>query len=472
MLILWVLLIVYVFTIFYYYFVPKDAKFTFEKLNIQFNTLAPYQTCTSNSDCNNDEKCFQNKCYPTYRGTHHCNPLTGTWVLEDFNGKQYLKCTCLYPNIVSQKFEGANCDVDIACRPFGQLNSIFIQDMSEARCLCKKGYKSVTTPRLGCEKLLPSEIERSVCGSDEIHISQALSVFHPEYLNNLPAAKTCLKNPCSFNIFNGEPLTNTKFDSKYGCVCDPKYGHFGIKFDSKNVGRYLITDGYDACANIFKNTPNVHTPVRLFTYFYIKGEPPISFIQFSNLNKDHLIPELQNLVHDKKLQIGEIWPYNFSQYIFENEWYMVHTRECFLRTFLQIEECNERIMKWRHTIECEKIIDTVLNKNVSNRHIQTYDLLYQYPVCKYTSQTFSDLYKNWHILNPYFLSYKEFPQLIRSNGIEIYYAPEMVKWIVTLAKSEFEKYESTSIYPELKPLPTPTYILPNRLGPIPFGSKL
>lgn len=444
---------------FYYYLVPKDTKFTFEKLNLQLNVRTPYQTCISNSDCNNDEKCFQNKCYPTFRGTNYCNPLTGTWVLEDLKGKQYLKCTCLYPNIVSQKFEGANCDLDIACPPFGQLNSIFIQDMSEARCICKKGYKSVTTPRLGCEKFLPSEVEKSVCDSDEIHISQASNVFHSEYLNNLPAAKRCLKNPCSYNIFNGEPLLNTKFDSKYGCVCNPTYGNFGIKFDSQNLGKYLITDGYDACANIFKSPPKKSISIHLFTYFYINGDKPVSFIQFSNLSSHQLIPELQRYVKNKNLQVSEIWPYNFSQYIFENEWYMVHTRECFLVTFFQIEECHERIMKWNHTIECDKIIDTV-NENTSNRHFQTYALLYKYPVCKYTSSEFSDLYKNWHILNPYFLSFKEYPQLARSNGIEMFYATEMSRWEVSLAKSEFEKYESTSVYPILKPLfkPKPKHV--------------
>lgn len=466
MVILWFLLIFYIFIIFYYYLITEDTtKLSFEKVDIKFNTLTAYQNCNLNSDCNNDEKCFQNKCYPTFRGTNYCNLLTGTWVLVDLNGKQYLKCTCLYPNVVSQKFEGANCDVDIACAPFGQLSSIFFKDLSEARCLCKKGYKSVTIPRLGCEKLLPSEIEKSVCSSDEIHISQASGVFHSEYLNNLPGAKKCLKNPCSFNVFNGEPLTNTKFDSKYGCVCNPKYGNFGIKFDSQNLGKYLITEGYDACANIFKNIPSNPTRVRLFTYFYIKGDPPVSFIQFSNLRKDNLIPEIEKFVHNEKLQIGEIWPYNYTQYILENGWYLVHTRECFLRTFLQIEECNERIMKLKHTTECKKIIDIVQQKNVLNRHVQTYDLLYQYPVCKYTSGKFAHLYYNWHILNPYILSFKEFPELYRSNGIEMNFAPEMGIWTVGLAKSEFEKYENFSIYPDdLKILHKPGELAPRFRG--------
>ena len=428
------------------YFIPSDSKLSFEKLNVQFNKHAPNQACTVNKDCNNNERCFNKKCYPTYRGTTVCNPFTGSWVLVDVNGTQYLKCTCRHPNIVSQKFDGANCDLDIACAPNGFINYGISRNILQAECLCMKGFKSVRQPQIGCEALLPSEIEKSLCDSDEIPISQATSVFHADYLNSLPAAKKCLKNPCSFNVLNGKPLQNTKFDPRYGCICNPAYGNFGIKFN--NMNNYLITNGYNACGNIFQNEPNIETRVKLFTYFYINGEAPKSFIQFTNLRADHLVNELQNFVKDTKLQIDEIWPYNFTQYLFENEQFTVHTRECFLYSFLEIE-CYERLMRDNQMIDCDKIIDQV--PNVSQRHLQSYTLLYKYPVCKYTFSDFNNLYKNRYILNPHLLSFKEYRRLMRSNGIEIFHVPDR-KWIVNFAPSEFDKYENTSVYPNLKNL--------------------
>lgn len=430
------------------YFVPTESKPIMHALDVQLNTFSPYQNCTSNSDCNNHEQCFKGKCYPTYRGTNFCNHFTGSWVLVDIDGKQFLKCTCRHPNIVTQQFDGGNCDVDVACSPNGQLISIFIQDLLNGECACRSGYKSVKYPRIGCEKLLPSETEKTICDSNEIPISQALSVYHSEYLNDLPTVKKCIKNPCSFNVLNGKPLNNTKFDSKYGCVCNPAYGNFGVKFE--NIKKYLITDGYDACANIFNEAPNVETRVRLFTYFYINGNAPKSFIQFTNVNKDHLVPSLQNLVINNNLQIDEIWPYNYSQYIFENEHFVMHTRECILETFLNIENCYERVMREKQMTDCNNILNEV--PKIPYRHLQTYALLYKYPVCKYNSSHLAHLYNNRYILNPYLFSHKEYGQLLRSNGIEIFYGADN-KWFVSFARSEFEKYENTSVFPLLKSLP-------------------
>lgn len=430
------------------YFIPAESKLSFEKINFQLDKFIPYQSCTVNSDCNNNEKCFNTKCYPTYRGTQYCNHFTGSWVLEDINGVQYLKCTCRYPNIVGQKFDGGNCDVDIACSPNGQLKSIFIPDLSRAECICKKDYKSLTYPQIGCKKRLPSEMEKTICESDELPISEAFSVFHLDYLNSLPTNKKCLKNPCSFNVLNGKHLTHTKFDPQHGCICNPRYGNFGVKFN--NMNNYLITEGYDACGNIFKNEPNIETRVRLFTYFYINGEPPKSFIQFINLNPDYLVPELQKIVqNNKNLQINELWPHNYTQYIFENENYFVHARECFIETFLEIEHCYERLIRKNQMIDCDKIVNQI--PKIPNRHLQSYNLLYKYPVCKYKSSQLADLYKNRYILNPYLLSYKEYRVLMRSNGIELY-SWQDDKWVVNFAPSEFDKYEDTSIYPILRTL--------------------
>lgn len=429
------------------YFIPAESKLSFEKINFQIDKFIPYQSCNVNSDCNNNEKCFNSKCYPTYRGTQYCNYFTGSWVLEDINGIKYLKCECRYPNIVGQKFDGGNCDVDVACSPNGQLESMYIPDLSKAKCLCQKGYTSLPHPQIGCRKLLPSETEKDMCESDEVSMSEALSIFHFDYLNNLPKTKKCLKNPCSFNILNGNPLKHTEFDPKFGCICNPRYGNFGVKFD--NMNHYLQTEGYDACGNIFKNEPNIETRVRLYTYFYINGEPPKSFIQFINLNPDYLVTELQKFVKNKNLQISESWPYNFMQYIFEKKDFFVHTRECFFETFLEIENCYERLIRKNQMIDCANISDQV--PRLSNRHLQAYNLLYKYPVCKYTSSHLADLYKNRYILNPYMLSFKEYRVLLRSNGLEIY-SWQDDKWFVNLAPSEFDKYEDTSIYPNLKNL--------------------
>lgn len=447
--ILWILLIFYVFVLLVYCLPTPDSKPTFEKMDFKMNRSSPYQACVHTSDCNNNEKCFQNKCYPTYRGTLYCNTLTGSWALEEIQGAHYLKCTCRAPHIVGQRFEGGNCDVDVACAPHGQLESVFLRDPTQARCLCKKGYRPLSPPRVGCRKLLPSEREKRACDADELDRAEAVRVFHAHYLNQLPATQKCLRNPCTFNILNGAPLRHTRFDPRYGCVCNPRYGNFGVQFEKGGgSGEYLVTTGgYDACGNIFQSEPNIETRVRLFTYFYIKGEPPKSFIQFTGLNPAYVVPELRAFLKDSSLQIDESWPHNYTQYLFENEDFLVHTRECFLESIFQFERCHERLMRRNQMIECDKIIDQV--PDVLNRHLQAYSLLYKYPVCKYTASDFAELYKNRYILNPYLLSYKEYRVLMRSNGIEIS-SWQDDKYIVDLAVSEFDKYEDSSVYPQLR----------------------
>lgn len=448
---LWIMLIFYIFILFYN-LISTEPKPSFKKLNFTINSFISNQNCKVNADCNNNELCVKDKCIPTYRGTSYCNSFWGSWVVEKINGVDYVKCTCLYPNVMSQKFEGADCDVDVACATNGQLKSRFIQNILDAECECKKGYIAVKTPRLGCKKLLPFEHNKTVCDDTEIHISKAGGVFHPDYLRTLPPSVQCLKKPCSYNVFNDSFLKHSKFDPNYGCICDPRYGNIGVKFDTTN--NYLITDGYDACANIFEKEAIHSQKVSLYTYFYILDKEPKSFIQYTNIEKDLLVKQLQNFVKSENIQISEIWPYNYSQYIFENSDFHIHTRECEERTFLFIEYCNEQIMRKNHMIDCHQILDTI-PQDSKNQHLKTYALLYKYPVCKYTSSNMKGMYRNRYILNPYFLSFKEQKSLLRTNGIKI--QPSKDDWTVVLASADFDKYEAGSVHPTLPAFHTIPY---------------
>lgn len=447
--IVWLLVFFYLFLLIIY--LRPTKKPPFQKLSVHFPEYKyPSQACSESSECNNNEMCFQNKCYPTYRGTRHCNLKTGTWILIQVHDQQFLKCTCLYPRLITQRSDGGNCDVDLACGPYGRIR--LMPNVQDSYCECTKGYKSVTYPKIQCTLLLPSEKTEPTCAENEMTVIEARGIYSLQYLNHLPHTVTCIKKPCSFNVLNGKPLKHAKWNKDYGCVCNPTYGHFGIRLENTETD-YIETPGYNACASVFENEPTVPMHIKLFTYFYILGKPPVSFIQFPKLPLNQLVPEFKKTAPAGPyipLQIEEMWPNNYMQYVFEHENYIVHTRDCWHDMKWIFYTCNEKIWKRKQMNHCHTVW-WLAAKYAKNEHLHTYKLLYHNPVCKYKyfeGQSEEDklMYDNRYILNPYFILHKNHPELVRSNGLQLYYNTDG-EWEVSLAHTNFDRYEETSIVP-------------------------
>ncbi|GFS52449.1 per os infectivity factor 1, partial [Nephila pilipes] len=116
------------------------------------------------------------------------------------NGQAFMKCICKYPNLITQSYDGGNCDVGLACEPHGKLERTDVDPLKFGKCNCDDGYKP--GGNLTCVKMLPFEQQKLFCKSDEVYRRNANQIFHPDYLSNIPPLINCLKIPCKHNIFN------------------------------------------------------------------------------------------------------------------------------------------------------------------------------------------------------------------------------------------------------------------------------
>ncbi|KAF8796694.1 Per os infectivity factor 1 like protein [Argiope bruennichi] len=185
-------------------------------------------TCQNDHECPNDFVCFKGKCIPKMIRGGECDLRTGQWILID-QGERVM-CTCKFPHLVTQKFTGANCDVDVACGPHGHL-----ENFNTFLCICDVGYKNVNGT---CVEILPDEMMQYMpCQDDEYEIPLPEHGFDSDYLKIIQN-KRCIKKPCSFDIFTGRPLNNSEFIPNVGCACDPSQGQFGVRIE-----KYLNVPG-------------------------------------------------------------------------------------------------------------------------------------------------------------------------------------------------------------------------------------
>lgn len=276
-------------------------------------------SCKKHSDCPSTHVCLGNQCIPKLLRVSTCNAATGEWISYIFQGATFAICVCLKPHLLNQKYFGGNCDVNIGCGVHGQ----YLENKNV--CQCDPGYKAVG---LTCQKLPAMDyLNLNPCGKDEIQVSKIKSLdgFHDDYIQSLSSVK-CVKRPCSFDALSGRPLKRGKFVDGWGCVCDPRYGLFGVVLDAKDK-KYLKTPGFDACASIFNEDPQDPIEVKLVTYFYLNNREPVSIIYFMNLNEeeDDLITPLKGT---KNVMIRQqLWPYDYAQYFFnENSTFRARTR--------------------------------------------------------------------------------------------------------------------------------------------------
>ena len=402
--------------------------------------------CKDDGDCLSDEKCYRDACVKTL--TRECNPNTGMWVLTD----SILKCVCKYPHLITQTNEGTNCNVDVACGLHGSLNNVIDDPMTMGECECEDGYMAVRDNNMpNCVKKMdldeldcyPFDLGTNTCDCPENYISSdsndAKRIFDPKYLSQFGNKKKCLRRPCTFDVLNGnkELLHGELVDDRF-CKCDARYGLFGVKL---NVQNYLKTDSYNACASIFEDGESIepNVDVILYCYYYIDGKLPMCFIQFRKLK--NVSPVFGNA---KEIIISEPWSEtNFFQVILETASTTTHTRKCFESIGFY---CDENIWVDNLRINCDGMnLDKMFYLYYK---VGFYNKVYMYPFCKYTRDNDMPEYKGKYILNPLMIELKDYPKLLRSDGIEIRPLNNN-RWSVDYAGNHFWTNRHLS-YPKIK----------------------
>lgn len=416
----------YIFLIFLYVFSkPKSQPIkTWPHLpDILLDKPKP-SSCTSDKECPLDYKCLDNECIPKFlRGTQ-C--LLGEWKKDFYLGAVFAICTCKEPTIYNQKFYGGECNVLVACGEHGDFDPI------TKKCNCHLGYKE--GPNYTC--IISSVLEQIAarpCNSDELEVSQ-ISMndgFHPDYIQKLKSQNLkCVRKPCTFDPNTGSKLTQGTYKSNWGCLCNPRYGLYGIHL---NNDKYLQGDGYDACASIYDTEALMPVSVKLFTYYYLGKRPPMAFIQFP--------------LRGKTVYVGQKWPHNYMQYVLDNEDISARIRYCppgFQGTFYCVEKkyvhsysksnCHYLLLNRTDTFildeyyRNEKYYMFVRYGNYSSlpEHVQAYLDMYAYPACRITENdiykyNFDKMFSNRVILNPHLLTYPHKRNLFRTNGLLLKY---------------------------------------------------
>lgn len=368
--------------------------------------------CSTSSDCPSSHVCLGNRCVPKLLRHGRCNPATGHWISFVFQGATFAVCVCSNPNLVTQKHFGGNCDVNVGCGVHGR----YI--LGKNVCECDPGYKAVG---FACKKLPAIDYMNSnPCGPDEVKVSEVNSKhgFHADYVKKLSKFK-CAKRPCSFDALSGRPLKRAKFVDGWGCVCDPRYGLFGVVLEGANK-KYLNSPGYDACASIFARDPQEAIDVKLITYFYLGDREPFSLVYFDNPNEEDLISALKG---SKQIILGQkLWKYDYAQYFFDtNPTFRARTRKIDSSYIFHIESVNEWLYVDKfYPAKCNQIPDFWVDR--FNPRVDVYDILYKSPVCRMTADDPQySMFWNKVVVNPLQLTFNEHTHLHRFNAFVLHY---------------------------------------------------
>lgn len=406
-------------------------------------TTAALQDCQSNRDCTtkSDQVCLGGKCVSKLNSGHNCDSVTGDWILTD---EGLAACQCKYPRLMSQRIPGGNCDVDAACRPHGRLVGL---EEEKPRCICNTGYKSLSGT--GCVQLTAIEMNRSKESCDDQEVDTFKDTFtHMFHDRYIPTGVRCVKRPCSFDALTGRPLKKARFVPGWGCVCDPRRGNIGVRLDHPE---YIQTGpGYNACVNIFEGDEPLHDrPVTLYTYFYVYGKRPISFIQYTDLHSESLKHPFPRGV--RNLQIQENWPYDMMQYVLSGRdgSYAVQSQYCtgnvsLVNIRFRIDMCFSETKVMGSVPLCRHIPLLVSDKyrNIKN----LYFLLFEHPACKIDEE--GSPYEGWIVSNPF---HTQFPhhQLegAGSNGLRLTSTSQNRNWSLDLTPKHVDFLDGVKAVP-------------------------
>lgn len=378
-------------------------------------------TCSTTADCPDHHICFGGACVPVLLRGEECDPLTGSWSLQDVKGKTFAVCTCTNPHFITQKHFGGNCDVDVACGSRGRLNA-------NQQCDCDLGYTPVVLPFPTCKRQSALEtMNDSPCEPDEVKLDEIRDSdgFHPDYLET-HKNKQCFKRPCTFDALSGRPIKYGRYEDGVGCACDPSRGLFGVRLDG--IGNYVRGPGYTACASILTREPEVPLTVDVVTYFYMLNKRPTSLVKFRNVSQTQLQKVFQR-GSKSTFVVGQEWPFDYAQYVFRNKVpYSARTRNCWDTSrasywggSIHDTTCSEWVYIDNRMTYCRDI-STHLKTGVIDR-INYYTLLYGYPVCRIESDDdeVPEPYRGRYVSNPFHMLLKRFPKYEKSNGLELSY---------------------------------------------------
>lgn len=444
----WILTLLYLGLIIYYVWMQQKENFIQAWPLLSPPPLAEEQnkTCQVDKDCPAHHVCLGFRCVPKLLRGEDCNSETGgRWISYLYRKTNFAICACSKPDIFTQKLFGGNCDVNIACGSHG------IYDMRKRTCACDPGFKP-SSSGLDCEKLpvLEHMKMRPCDDTSELKVSERPDLFHPDYLQKLISDDVkCVKKPCNFDALTGKPITNAIYKSGWGCICDPRYGLFGVKID--NEQKYTRDEGFDGCVGIFSRepaTPSTH--VDFYTYFYLEKRDPISFMVFHGLDPATVIAPLKERVSQSggKLVMGQKkWSRDYAQYFFHRRRSVtVRKRQCYAHpAFPWYESCNEFVYKDKYIARNCK--DTQKERKLFsfNTHAAAYTDLYAHPVCHIQDREENVDPKYWDtfVSNPIHLTYDPHPNLFRSNGFVLQYDVTHSKWIVDYAPPyNFDLYKA------------------------------
>lgn len=405
-----IIFVLFTILIIFYWFTIRSDKITPLWRSIPRQILTDYQSCESDENCGTESLvCFNKKCIPKLRGSGECNSQTGNWTLVQKEDRAYVTCVCKFPHLITQQYEGGNCDMDIACGIHGHLEA----DLKT--CRCDYGYAPAYTEIFGpsCRKMTPYEQNRQMSGpyrEDETDASSG--IFGDNYIGT-----NRLKRPCSFDALSGRPLKFTRFEPDVGCLCDPRYGNFGVTIDHPDYLKNI--PGYNACASLLRREPDHPlSNVKLYVYFYMFDKTPAAFIQFSDLDPNVLAPEFKS---NSTWQIEEIWPYDYMQYVLRNEKFSARTRSCnYWSGLFNIFYCNEHeYVKTYKLIPCKHIPQLIQEYAYFHQH--TYNMLYVKPACVFDENDTEvhPIYRGRVVMNPFHMNWEHNPILWRTNGLEM-----------------------------------------------------
>lgn len=380
------------------------------------------QTCRSTQECPLNHVCLGTTCIPKLLRGGQCNPAHGQWISFTVKGGQFAICSCLDTALFSQKVFGGDCNVNVACGPHGRY-------VPGRPCECDAGYKSVG---LTCQKVpLLEYLKLSPCENDERKVSEIREGFHADYLAQLDK-DVCVKPPCSFDALSGRPLKHGQWKPDWGCVCDPKYGLFGVVLEGTDK-RYLSSPGFDACASIFLNDPPEPINVKLVTYFYLGKRDPISFILFDALNEANLLPVFRDQTGQFMIRQTP-WRYDYAQHFFqEHQQFSARTRKVYKDPMFGMEKAMEALYYDDFEPElCNRPIQAWLHR--PHDRVAAYKVLYESPVCKITeNDSMADpIFRGRTIVNPNHITFQEFNMLKRFNAFVLDYNAAVGQWTCDL----------------------------------------
>lgn len=407
--------------------------------------LKPIVHCQVDSDCESGHVCLSNTCVRKLLRGGKCRSTTGSWISYQLQNATFAVCVCHDDRIFSQKFFGGDCNVSVACGVHGKY------DPATQSCHCDDRYKPVG---LTCQKLAAMDYKNSqpACEADELEVAQsdlAREGFHADYIARLQSAR-CVKRPCSFDALTGRPLKRTRYEEGWGCVCDPRYGLFGVKLEGDNK-RYLVSPGFDACASILIEEPNHPMSVQLVTYFYLRDRPPVSIILFEKVPKNYLTPFFLRKWYPFMIT-QSLWRYDFAQMFFqENGSFRARTRKVISNSYVsayspQTPYINNHVYvdKFRPTF-CNFVYDIV--KNAWPLHRETiYRMLYENPVCRVArNDAFAHpMFRERVVLNPNHLTFDKDDTLPFFNAFVLKFeAGALNRWTLDLDYAfDIDKYKA------------------------------